>query len=193
MTCVICHHRPAETDQHTCFGCSNAILRDLREIEDCLPSLSLFRPVRGESRRAPGFSSQSPAHDDAIVHTDPRSVDGAAGILTYWAHVVTRGRGITAPPPLITLLRQQHAWITQQDWVGMYAGELRQIRGAVRVTAGDPIPKPVGRCITVHPHGDCNGPVHEREWAGDVQCARCHRVYDGLDLIRLRTAQDTTT
>ncbi|MCR3719152.1 MULTISPECIES: hypothetical protein [Prauserella salsuginis group] len=183
-----------------CFQCSNRILRQLRELEEYLPTLQLEKRRGGAERGAPGFASTSPADDTTIHHTDWRTnwsaLDGLGAVATIhqWARAVREDRAFK-PPRHVTLtteieaLRQNHSWLTCQPFVDEYARELREVHGAVRAAAGDPAPHPVGRCITADQHGDCGGTVYERLDFGGVQCASCHRIYAGLDLVRLRVSQ----
>lgn len=74
--CVVCPGaKPKEADEGklVCFTCSNRILRLLRELEEYLPALSLFKTVSGGDTRKKGFGSSSPANDTAIHHTDWRT------------------------------------------------------------------------------------------------------------------------
>jgi hypothetical protein len=206
-TCVVCPgQKPKETEppKLVCFACSNRILRHLRELEDYLPTLSLIKRVSGEEGRKVGFGSSSPANDTAIHHTDwrttPSALDGMGAIATIheWAKAVREGRDLD-PPKQHTLwseidaLRQHHAWIVCQPFVDAYAQELRDIHSAVRAAANDPVPQSVGRCISISTdRGECGGDVYELPDASGVKCSNpsCRRVYTGLDLDRLRMAQE---
>jgi hypothetical protein len=205
--CVVCPgQKPKETEHPNlvCFPCSNRILRHLRELEDYLPTLSLLKRVSGEEGRKSGFGSSSPANDTAIHHTDwrtsPSALDGMGAVATIheWATAVRADKGIQ-PPKSMTLwseteaLRANHAWIICQPFVEDYADELREIHLAVRAAANDPIPRSVGRCISISTdRGECGGDVYELPDASGVKCSNpsCRRVYTGLDLDRLRMAQE---
>jgi hypothetical protein len=205
--CVVCPgQKPRETEapKLVCFACSNRILRYLRELEDYLPTLSLLKRVSGEPGRNSGFGSQSPANDTSIHHTDwrtaPTALDGLGAIATvhFWAQAV-RDRRDLAPPTGHNLtseleaLRANHSWITCQPAVERYAQELRDIHLAVRAAANDPVPRPVGKCISISTdRGECGGDVYELPDASGVKCSNpsCKRVYTGLDLDRLRMAQE---
>lgn len=207
LRCVVCPPtapRRADDGQLVCFSCSNRILRQLRELEEYLPTLSLEKRRGASQRGAPGFASASPADDTVVHHTDWRTnwsaLDGLGAVATIhqWARAVREDRAYE-PPRYVTLateieaLRANHAWLTCQPFVDEYARELREVHGAVRAVAGDPEPRSVGRCITVHRHGECGGKVYERPDAGDVQCSTCHRIYDGTDLVRFRTQQEAAS
>lgn len=203
--CVVCpgaKPAQAEAGKQVCFRCSNRILRDLREIEEYLPTLSLLKTVTGGEGRSPGFGSRSPANDTAIHHTDwrttPSALDGMGAVATVheWAKNVREGRGMEPPASLtfwgeVHALRVNHAWIVCQEWVADYAGELREIRAAVRAAANDPVPRSVGRCIHQLKHGECGADVYELPDASGVKCSNqeCGRIYTGLDYDRLRVAQ----
>lgn len=201
-------HKPADewqAGQKACFRCSNRILRQLRELEEYLPTLSLYKTVSGGEGRKKGFGSSSPANDTAIHHTDwrttPSALDGMGAVATIheWAESVRDERGIDPPERMsvfaeLHALRHNHAWIICQAWVADYATELREIHSAVRAAANDPVPRSVGRCIQILKHGECGADVYELPDASGVQCSNqaCRRVYTGLDLDRLRIAQEAS-
>lgn len=206
-TCVVCPPgKPSKTEggQLVCFHCSNRILRWLRELEDYLPTLTVTRTATGITDRGkPGFASQSPADDNVLHHTDWRTgwdaLDGLGAVATIhsWARAVREDRAFQ-PPTYISLtseveaLRTNHQWLICQPFVDEYARELREIHVAVRAAANDPVPRSVGRCITLGSRGECGGKVYERPDLEAVQCATCHRIYSGLELLRLRVAQEET-
>lgn len=121
----------------------------------------------------------------------------ALGVVRSWAAIVVEERCVKPAPSAfldISLLRRNHDWIVHQPWVDEYASELRQVHAAVRVLAHDPVPRPVGRCIALDRRGDdCGGDVFELDDASGVKCSKCNRIYTGLDLDRLRVAQDRET
>lgn len=213
--CVVCstekHPREAEHGL-LCHGDSNRILRHLRELEEYLPTLSLLRSPGGmEPIGKASFGPRSPANDAAIVHTDPRSGTevitdargevkaeyGALGVVSSWASVVVEGRNVKPSPSAfldIGLLRRNHDWVVRQAWVDEYARELKFVHAAVRKEAHDEVPKPVGKCIRFENNRECKGDVYELDDASGVICSRDKRhKYTGLDLDRLRVAQDGET
>lgn len=205
MTCDICGsstREPAEPAARVCFRCGNRLLRQLRELDQLLPTLSLQRRRVGAERGAPGFASHPPADDTTILHTDWRSRwdspdgVGALAALHSWADHIRTDRNITHPSQHTltsetSVLRTNHHWLTRQPYIADYARELAHIHAAIRAQAGDPIPRPLGQCIAIHTHGECTGTVYELDDATGARCGSCHRVYNGLDLIRFRAAQET--
>jgi hypothetical protein len=205
--CLVCppsKPREAEAGKQVCFHCSNRVLRHLGELEDYLPTLSLLKTKGGDGGgRKPGFGSSSPANDTVIHHTDwrttPSALDGMGAVATVheWAKQVREDRGLECPRTLsvfseLHALRTHHAWIMAQPWVADYAGEVREIHAAVRAAANDPIPRSVGRCIHQLRHGECGADVYELPDASGVKCSTCGRIYTGLDLDRLRVAQEAS-
>lgn len=203
QSCLVCPPgRPRHADDGTqvCFGCSNRILRHLRELEEYLPTLQLTKARGSVERAAPGFRSSPPVNLDAVLHTDPRSdasdrhgvmADelGALGVVDSWVRVVVEELGITPPATAylgLPLLRTNHAWITHQRWVDEYADDLRRVHAAVRAAAGDPLPCVVGKCLDVA----CDGDVYEEIQTGGARCARCDRPYDGLGLVKIQLARE---
>lgn len=189
-----------------CFRCSNRILRHLRELEEYLPTLSPEKTVGGDSGRKSGFESSSPANDAVLIHQDPRSgwdeLDGygALAVLISWASLVVeerrnewaKSKTSYGLPDSVLILRRNHSWIVQQPWVDEYAGELRSVHAAVRALAHDPVPRSQGKCIRWHGNVECKGDVFELDDASGVRCSRCKAIYTGLDLDRLRVAQEAS-
>lgn len=206
--CQVCPQgrvQQAEAGKQVCFHCSNRLLRLLRELEEYLPRLSLLKTRGDGGRGRPGFGSSSPVNDAAIHHTDwrttPTALDGMGAVATVheWAVNVREGRALVPPARLsvwgeIEALRVNHSWIVCQDWVGDYATELREIHAAVRAAANDPIPRAVGRCIAMRRDRECGADVYELPDASGVKCSdkACARIYTGLDLDRLRVAQEAS-
>jgi hypothetical protein len=193
---VVCstEARPVETTQgNLCDDCANTVLAHLRQVEHCYLALSAV-PIVGEhvgGHFQPG--SKSPARDEVIAHTDPRSCvsDEQCGVyalaaVTSWVRLVIEQRG--AQPPrdasmtaLCDYLRARHDWIVHQPWIDEYATELAEIRGTlVRLDGLSPEP-PVGTCMSV----DCDGPVWPLEQRNALQCSHCRRYYTGTDMLRL--------
>lgn len=135
-------------------------------------------------------------HGEPVVEAVGEPSMGALGVVASWADLVAEERGVRPEKTAflsLSLLRRNHDWIVHQPWVDEYAGELRQVHAAVRVLAHDPIPRSVGKCISIDKRGDdCGGQVFELQDASGVKCSRCSRRYDGTDLIRFRIAQDGT-
>lgn len=180
-----------------CHTCGNTILRDLRQIEYCTLALSAIPTRSGDnSRGAPGFGSASPARDEVIVETDPRStIDqhghvGALAAVTSWTRLVSYERDTTQPAQVSITgecdqLRTHHAWIVQQPWAGDYALELDEIRRRLVALLGLAPDPPAGDCMRI----DCAGQVYPLPDASGVRCRSCLTEYSGIDLARLHVAQ----
>jgi len=203
LACPPSRPKDAEGAWLVCSGCSNRILRHLRELEEYLPHLSLLPARSGSGRGRPGFGSATPVNDAAIHHTDwrttPSALDGMGAVATVheWATLLREGRDMPPPARLsflgeVEALRVNHSWIVAQDWVGDYARELREIHGAVRAAASDPVPRSVGKCIAIHSSGECGADVYEMPDASGVKCSNssCGRVYTGVSLIRLQLSNE---
>lgn len=224
IPCVLCaKNRDEKRDdpaKHVCFGCSNRILRWLRELEEYIPTLSLLKPTTGITEyQTPVFGSRSPANDAVIVHIDPRSATsdrdgvltcghmagddecthqrelGALAVVASWAAVVVEEREIAPEGTAfasIALLRRNHSWITEQPWVDEYARELKSVHAAVRALANDPVPRSVGKCINLTAAKECRGQVFEVPKLEALQCSDCRRIYTGTDLIRLKMSWEAS-
>lgn len=210
--CLICDNEDA---YHRYMGedCEQTIQRRLRELETYAAVLHAFTaPTRGPATgtRAPGYSSRSPANDDVIVALDGRSTANGSGPddvdepvlsipagvhdLAVWMreeHQLQHPRWWTITSEVAYLLGRvayaaMHRWCTEFD--KQIADLHRQARGLAR----DQPARPISECRVV----GCGGYVYPatlRESDGTThdgtRCARCLRVYTGLDLVRLYQAQ----
>ena len=180
-----------------CHTCGNSILRDLRQIEYCTLALSAVPTQTGDdSRGAPGFASASPARDEVIVETDPRSSAdhnghvGALAAITSWTRLVSVERDTTQPAQVSITgecgqLRTHHPWIVAQPWAADYALELDEIKRRLVALLGLAPDPPAGDCMRV----GCHGQVYPLPDASGVRCRNCLTVYSGTDLARLHVAQ----
>ncbi|WP_189061144.1 hypothetical protein [Longimycelium tulufanense] len=206
---------------YACDRCVDDTRRRLRELEQYALVLTLTAgPLRaGTSRRAPGYTSRSPARDDVVVMLDVRSAGGASvhrlhdprdadeqpyrsilGSLAGIADWIREEQQVTRPSGPPQLVREvgyllgQLAWCAQQQWIDELADDIRELHAQARQLAGDAPPRPLGTCIVV----GCTGtvyPVQLRTVEGihdGARCSICHRTYDGLDLVRLRVAQEAS-
>lgn len=174
----------------------------------------------GTGRGSPGYRSSAPINLDKVVALDPRSlaghvdqdgepctsrpddtgswtrsiIGGIAGI-NAWLREERGERPATGAPELdaeIIYLRGRLDWAATKQWVDELASDIRELHQQARALAGDRPPGPLGRCLTV----TCAGTVFQvrlhgeqsREDAG--RCDTCDRVYTGLDLVRLATAEE---
>jgi hypothetical protein len=147
--------------------------------------------------------------DDAPSHEDERPIRGVMFTLASWAALIAETRGFTHPPPvgLDDLCR----WLTNQsDYVSRWpldgpalAIDLRMQRNQLRSLTGDPNPRPAAWCIRLvdGPDGQtpCQAPIFLPRGQSEID----HTVpikltcggdpahtYDGLDLLRLKLAND---
>lgn len=214
MNCLVCQQNDAG-HLYACEQCINTVRRQLRDLEQYVVILTVTTmPLRtGTSRRAPGYSSRSPARDDVIVMLDPRSRAGGdgpddtddpprsiPGAIAALADFV-RGEQQLPPPrsgPLLSrdvgYLLSQINWCASQQWIDDLADDIHQLHVQARRLAGDAPPGPLGACIAV----GCEGSVfpaslRTREGREDgARCRNCGREYSGLDLVRLQVAQEVS-
>lgn len=183
-----------------CFNCANRLLRQLSEIEDYTAGLSTEKTAGSGGRRAPGFSSGSPARDDVIVATDYRSRGGASvhllrdptvasdspirsiiGSLHGISRWIRDERGLTEPDetPTVTgetrFLRVSLDWCAQQAWIDELADDIAELHRQVRGLSGNK-PSRVGVCKYMTKHGECGGQVYSYD--DHVKCQSCGRQID---------------
>ena len=190
-------------------------------------------PGRGgdESRRAPGFRSTPPCSLHVVAMRDPRSkpavwapmhwpdlvhddadgepwpiesalADMVRGMRTYLGDDQPSPVGVEA---LSTWLHAHVLDLTAHPHAAGIRDFLDVLVEQLRVAAGDPRDRPVGRCIEWLPVPDsrdreeCGAPLYPPPPRPGVEvpaeepvlsCRRCHRKYKGRDLVRLRLANE---
>ncbi|MGH3760275.1 hypothetical protein [Actinophytocola sp.] len=146
--------RPAEPGWLVCARCVNRLAWMLHDIPDLFDSLDEFiKPgvvgVAG-GRRAPGFSSRSPARDDVIALRDRRTTaaeDGdphsALELLASWADNVRDDLALDLPDAARTvagearLLSTRLGHIAAAGWVVEFAEEITELHRALRRVTGE--------------------------------------------------------
>ncbi len=199
--------RSADYGRWCCQPCADTMRAQLADIPDYAAALDAQPGKGGESgqRQAPGFGSRSPARDDIIAASDPRSLPYALGpddedtavrpVLPTLAHLAAwiaeeTGDQRDQHEPTITseagYLRSRIDWTTGQAWVDELATDIAELHGQCKRLAGDPPPKPTAPC----PH--CGGPLWSRGETDTVslRCGTCSATYNGLDLLGIAARQD---
>jgi len=196
LLCVICSRpdRPRRATEgfRTCDGCADRIRDALQEIPAQFARLTTVRallPQVGEDgRRGPGFGSRSPARDIVIAVTDWRTtwseddrLHHPPSVLRSWASMVREEVG-EAPPDAAAgieadaaLLVRRLDHVTRQEWVGDLWRELREVVDQLRTIAGEPVPRPIGRCPNI-PAGqteECGTRLYVREGTDTIRCRVC--------------------
>ncbi|WP_116043981.1 hypothetical protein [Amycolatopsis palatopharyngis] len=194
---------------YACDHCQGDLVRKLGAIETYLEIVGPERQKRGHVRGAPGYASASPADDHVIAMFDPRSTSNGGmydsepeapwdttvpvvGTIIGWTQILAdEGPAEWHLPDTlggaVLMLRTHVGWMCQQPWIDDAHDELTSVHHQLRAAAGDVPPDPIAMCSDRY----CGGPVY---WAQHVHdeaaCARCGRPYVGIDLARLRTAQE---
>lgn len=202
-------HADTEPGAMTCGACREHLTRQVGEIEQYLTIVTAV-PARsgGFGPHRPGFASTPPARLDVIAMLDPRTelngfgpddvldeVPNIRADLWGWVFVLfDEGREMPTEPPSswITLsfavtLRTQIGQICRQPWVDGFAADVQRVHGVLARACGDTPAKPLGRCLDAA----CGGPVFRRSddpRDARLQCRACRTTYDGLDLVKIRSA-----
>ena len=208
VQCVTCTKNPprrATEGYVTCDRCAELIRECLQEIPGLYSAVvrpeALLPVVAPGARRGPGFGSRSPANDETIVLTDPRTtwteqtpVHNPLVVVESWARMVREDVGEAPPDGLATvtgevaLLVRRLDFITRQPWVDDFWKELKEVRRSLREFNGEHKPLPVGKCPTLLQDGStCETPL----WApldGDViRCRnpKCKREWSRREWLHL--------
>lgn len=130
------------------------------------------------------------------------AVIGSWARLSWWERTSpTLRRLLTGPITVresVTELQVNNRWITAQTWVVDYVDELTRLHRQAAAAIGDGPPAPVASCTRTFPDGVCGGGVvvwhrlddtgHHAD--GGARCLTCRKSYPGIELIRLRLAQN---
>lgn len=96
----------------------------------------------------------------------------------------------------ITLLLLAAPWLAGTDWLSHALDDVRTLRNQLARAANDAPLEVIAECTDLVAGRRCGGPVRERpateKRPGGARCGTCKRNYDGLDLVRLRIAQEAT-
>lgn len=207
-------HADVEPGAMTCEPCRLHLVRQLGEIETYLDIVSPL-PGRSGSSGPIGrqFASRPPLRLDVVAMLDRRTEINGPGkddvmdeIPNVWADIDGWARVLLAEnldvftptfpvgatsnsiaAQLAALLRSRCDWICRQPWVDEMAKDVARVHSALRRACGDAPPRSMGRCLDMA----CGGEVFRR---GDdprdprLRCAVCRTTYDGLDLVKVRSA-----
>lgn len=202
VTCTKTPPRQATPGYVTCNRCADLIrecLDDIVQLYATVTKVSALLPVVAPgARRGPGFASRSPANDQAIVLTDPRTtwteetpVHNPLTVVESWARMVREDVGEKPPdgPATITgevaLLIRRLDWITRQGWVDEMWKELKEARANLRDFNGQHKPLPIGKCPTLVEDGTCNTPLFGPPDGEDIRCRGCSRVWTRREWLHL--------
>lgn len=197
-------HEDVEPGAQTCGACREHLTRQLGEIEQYLTIVTAV-PARsgGFGPGRPGFASTPPARLDVIAMLDPRTelngfgpddvldeVPNVHADLDGWAAVLVDDHVEATWPNhggAPVLLRTNIGWICRQAWVDGFAADVGRVHAVLARACGDTPQKALGRCLDQA----CGGPVFRRSddpRDGRLQCRACRTTYDGLDLVKIRSA-----
>lgn len=176
-----------------CDVCTSALNTALRQVpldyKHLLDPRNLLPSVDPSGRGSPGYGSRSPARDDLIAATDPRTtLDGRAisapAVLSEWVRLVEADTGMDGPEEASVagdvawlVSRPVWRWMLSQSWLDEYAGEIFELRDHLAHLV-----RPRARAVPV---GACPVPIGV---PGNSQpCGEPLRVRADADLIRCRT------
>lgn len=192
LLCLICSTvdkpRRATPGYRTCDRCADRIRETLSELPGLYATLTAeeaLLPVVGlDGRRGPGFGSRSPANDQVICMTDPRTtwtetdrIHNPLVVVESWARMVREDVGMTPPDTPATihgevdLLIKRLDFITRQEWVDEFWKELREVHGQLKSVNGEHRPVPVGKCPSLLPNGkECGTPLYAPLHGDVIKC-----------------------
>jgi hypothetical protein len=194
----------------TCDMCLDKLRGQLADIATRYAKLNPRPGVTGDGERgAPGFGSTAPASVHIIALMDPRSSseahvwvggDGRVhkeserpplsvyGVLETEARDVAELRRIdnvswSSVYELTKWLDLHLDWITRQDTVADFAGNVRALVSQLRPLTGDPRQKPFSRCPNTIDSGEhtrtCDGPLYPpKAISSIITCRVCGRDWE---------------
>ncbi len=205
IQCVTCTKQPprrATPGYMTCDRCADLIRECLKEIPELYAAVvrpgALLPVVAPGARRGPGFGSRSPANDQTIVLTDPRTtwteqapIHNPLVVVESWARMVREDTGEKPPdgPATVTgevaLLIRRMDFITRQPWIDDMWKELKEVRGSLRQFNGEHKPLPVGRCPTLVGDKTCDTPLWAPVDGDTIKCRGCRREWSRREWLHL--------
>jgi len=207
-----------------CRACHNRLREDLLDIPVCYNLLEdVLEPGTTEAdpdgkRVKPG--PKTPARVDVLAATDQRGDLSVIPLLVSWVATVRDERGLSSLPyqptvqTEIDFLNIHLQWITEQEWVPVFAAEIRELlhgqahAPGLRDLVGEHRVRPVGQCqivrhmsageatacgydVPADTYDDqdvtvaCSGPLLPSNFGG-VRCAWCHASWSApRELVRL--------
>lgn len=208
--CVLCppaRPRVARPGGFTDWECHDRLREQVIEVVNRYAHLSA-RPGGGQApgRRAPGYSSKPPLDMNAAALRDPRTRPMELGephsplnLFITWGRWLRQARGQAelqyreVGEDLVILhiegeyLLHALDWITRQEWVTTFAGQLRVVVRQLRAATGEPNPRPCGWCTAVYPDDTpCGHPLFPPAEGKDIRCGACSTTYDPVAQIRLK-------
>lgn len=198
VTCTKTPPRQATPGWMTCNRCADLIRECLDEIVQLYATVikvsALLPVVAPGARRGPGFGSRSPANDQAIVLTDPRTtwteetpVHNPLTVVESWARMVREDVGEKPPEGRATLsgeaalLIRRLDFITRQEWVDEMWRELREVRASLRQFNGQHKPRKVGTCTVMVDRGgifaECGTPLYAPPEGDLIRCSGCREEW----------------
>ncbi|MCP3805389.1 hypothetical protein NLX83_39595 [Allokutzneria sp. A3M-2-11 16] len=188
---------PAVEGTLACDICAHAVDAALRQIardyEFLLDPRNLVPGADSSGRGNPGYGSRSPARDDLIICTDPRTTyderaESAPAILSQWVREIVESTDMTAPERASVagdiawlLSRKVWRWVISQPWLDEFGGEVFELREHLAH-----IVRPRARAV---PIGPC--PVPSGVPGNTAPCGTALRVRPDAELVRCRTCGTT--
>lgn len=206
VLCVLCstpsNPRRSTPGYLTCNRCADRLREALREIVTLYAALdddeARLPVVAPGARRGPGFGSRSPARDQAIVLTDPRTtwtretpIHNPFVVVGSWARMVREDAGETPPADKtisgdVALLIRRLDFITRQAWVEDLWREVREVVASLRDFHGDHKPVPVGRCPEARPDTTrCDTPLYAPTTGDTIRCRGCDKPWPRREWLAL--------
>jgi hypothetical protein len=196
LGCADPHGQPYPAVEGTlaCDVCTSALDAALRQVARdyawLLDPRNLAPSMDPSGRGSPGYGSRSPARDDLIAATDPRTtLDGRAisapAVLSEWVRLVVADTGMPGPERADVagdvawlLSRPVWRWLLSQPWLDELATEvfeLREhlahiVRPRARAVPIGPCPVPIGPPGATDP---CGTPLRVRADADLIRCRTC--------------------
>ena len=187
----------AAPGRYLCHPCADQLATTLADITTVYATLDTVEELipggHGDTGGRKPAGPRSPAVDDILVHTDPRSSgnDHLAALATVesWARLVREELGAQAPSGRITMdretatLRFHWDWLMSQPWVNEFGAEMAELLRALRTVGRLTVPTMrVGTCPRVVPHllddgsivgATCGASLTVRVDAEGIRCRAC--------------------
>lgn len=199
--CVLGHAEPVAREfGYACRRHYHWLDRTLTQIEELFALVDDVREPQlsnglNGARSGTMDGSPAPARLAVMAITDRRNrplgidedeLPDVPGSLASWARMVVEERQTSdtvdgTVSVSIRILHRERLWISQQEWLDDYAGEVAALHRATARAVGDTMwPKPIGHCP------NCGAPMYPTIGVDEAHCRRCKATWSGVALARLR-------
>jgi hypothetical protein len=128
---------------------------------------------------------------------NPNEPVNIPGVLCGWAGLLAEEHNVTSPTKYmaqsVDLLQRWWDTVIESEWIGDFYDDMLHIRRLLNNAHQVERPEPVGHCLSVYEANgrmvSCARPLYASQNDHNVKCRNCGRVYNALDMVRVKVAE----